>query len=137
MKHYQNLLNSHNLKATFPRLALLKNLEKRGHADIDEILSDIKAINPAMTATTLYRNINELLEKQIVSEIVVSKNSYKFELKKEPHIHMVCLECGKIEDLFINMDSIIEKIRDLYKCDIVKNTTLIEILCHECKEIKS
>ena len=43
MQHYKEILDKSTLKATPQRLAILKELEKSGHANIDEIYENVKS----------------------------------------------------------------------------------------------
>jgi len=106
MKNYRSLLEDSNLKTTPQRLAILKELDKYGHASIEEIYESIKEMFPSISLATIYKNINALKEEDVISEICLHQKP-KFEIKKEPHAHFVCKKCGKVED--IPFDEVINK----------------------------
>lgn len=101
MKNYRSLLEESNLKTTPQRLAILKELDKQGHASIEEIYESIKEMFPSISLATIYKNINALKEEDVISEICLHHKP-KFEIKKEPHAHFVCKKCGKVEDIPFN-----------------------------------
>jgi len=98
MKNYKSLLEESNLKTTPQRLAILKELDKKGHASIEEIYEDIKDMFPSISLATIYKNINALKEENVISEVCLHQKP-KFEINKEPHAHFICKKCGMIEDV--------------------------------------
>ncbi len=98
MKNLKSLLDNSSLKTTPQRLAILKEIDKKGHANIDEIYEEIKELFPTISLATIYKNINALKEEGIITEICIHDKS-KYELKKEMHAHFICKECLKIKDI--------------------------------------
>lgn len=129
---YQNMLNQRHMKATTPRIFILKSLEERGHATMEEIHSDLKKTNPAMSLTTIYRNINEMMEKSLVSEIKLPKQKQRYEILKEPHLHLLCDTCGKVEDATIDTQEIIKAVEEKYACKVIDDAILLHVRCKEC-----
>ena len=101
MQNFKEMLDKSTLKATPQRLAILKELEKCGHANIDEIYSNVKDIFPSISLATIYKNIIALKEENLITEVCHPKKN-KFEVKKEPHAHFICKKCGFVEDIDIN-----------------------------------
>ncbi len=101
MKNLKSLLEESNLKITPQRLAILKELENKGHASIEEIYETIKEMFPSISLATIYKNINSLKEEGIISEVCLHQKP-KFEISKIPHAHFICKKCGKVEDIPLN-----------------------------------
>jgi len=98
MKEIKSLLEDSSLKITPQRLAILKELEKKGHASIEEIYEDIRDFFPSISLATIYKNITALKDENIISEICLHQKP-KFEITKEPHAHFICKKCGMVEDV--------------------------------------
>jgi Fe2+ or Zn2+ uptake regulation protein len=98
MKNIKTLLEESNLKITPQRLAILKELDQKGHASIEEIYEDIRDFFPSISLATIYKNITALKDENIISEICLHQKS-KFEINKEPHAHFICKKCGRVEDV--------------------------------------
>jgi len=130
MKEIKSLLEKSNLKITPQRLAILKELESKGHASIEEIYEDIRDFFPSISLATIYKNITALKDEKIISEICLHQKP-KFEITKKPHAHFVCKRCAKVEDVpleeFIK-DSLDEKFPEAHK------ELYIYGICKECKE---
>ncbi|NPA11256.1 MAG: transcriptional repressor [Epsilonproteobacteria bacterium] len=100
MKNYRELLEHSGLKMTPQRLAILKELDQKGHASIEEIYEEIKEVFPSISLATIYKNINALKDEGIILEVCLHQKP-KFEIKKSPHGHFICKKCGRVEDIKI------------------------------------
>ncbi len=127
-----HILKQHSLKATPQRLCVLDVLEKCGHATLEDIEKQTKLKFPTLSLSTIYRNLNEMLKKEILSEVkLVNKKEY-YEITKENHAHLVCSKCGKIEDFKLNIDEIIENVQPSTSNKIYNATLSFDTICKEC-----
>ncbi len=94
-----NLLKQHDLKATPQRLCVLKILKKHEHPTIDELYAQVKSEYPSISLATVYKNLNTLQEQGLVVEVNVPNQKAYYDIYEEPHMHMICSNCGKISDL--------------------------------------
>ena len=130
MKNLKNLLENSSLKITPQRLAILKELQTKGHASIEEIYENIKEIFPTISLATIYKNITTMQKENIISEIALFEKS-KFEIKKEPHAHFICKKCKLVKDI---------PLEELIKDDVDKKypnsqkELYIYGICKECKK---
>ena len=98
------LLKSYNLKATPQRLEILNAIESLGHANIDEIYEIAKKRHSTMSLATVYKNVTALLEKNVLKEVSLNNSKSKYEIIKDNHAHLVCKECGEIQDIDFNQE---------------------------------
>ncbi len=98
MKDFGEQLNSAGLKATIQRLAILKYIAGTGHSSIDDIYENIIQEHPSISLATVYKNIQMLIEADILTEVPLTGSKSKYEIKKQEHIHLVCQVCGSVED---------------------------------------
>ena len=96
------LLKNYHLKATPQRLEILSAIDSLGHANIDEIYEIAKKKHSTMSLATVYKNVTALLEKNILKEVALNNFKSKYEITKENHAHLVCKECGAVEDIDLN-----------------------------------
>ena len=134
MYDHSRLLKEHGLKSSTQRLFILKSLDERGHASIEEIYEDLKVSNPAISVSAIYRNINEMTKNNMVSEIAISKQKKRYEITKGVHSHLLCQKCGNIIDANINMQDIIKKIEGRYNCHINDQDIIFNVVCAACKK---
>ena len=98
MTDYATLLKESGLKATFQRMNILENIEAYGHMSIDAIYEEVIKTHPSLSLATVYKNIILMVEKGVLVEVPITGKKSKYELSKEDHIHLVCTECGEVED---------------------------------------
>ncbi|MDE0699315.1 MAG: transcriptional repressor [Acidimicrobiaceae bacterium] len=76
-------------------------------------LPDIVAIAPDLAASSVYRNLEVLEQCGVVKRITSGSGHAHFELA-EPllshHHHLVCVDCGEIED--VRLDDEVEELLD-------------------------
>ena len=96
---FLEVLKNRGLKATPQRVAVLKELDKKTHPTMKEMYSSIKEEYPTISLATVYKNVNLLKEQGIVIEINMPNGKMRYDYLARPHIHLVCKNCGGIEDL--------------------------------------
>jgi len=133
MNNLKKILQTNNLKATHQRLSILNTLEQQGHIDIDNLYNTIIKQNPTISKATLYRNINELIEKDIIVEVKIPHQKNRYEIKKDPHIHLVCKFCGDVLDNTVDLSMIINNIQHNTQFQIQSSFVIFEGICPSCK----
>lgn len=94
---FKQVLVDAGLKMTGPRIAVLEALRKLSKpADAKEIHACIATgdVDPV----TVYRILASFAEAGIVRRVDLRQDSVLYELGAHHHHHLVCTECGMIED---------------------------------------
>ena len=68
------------------------------HPTADWLYSQLKEKIPALSLGTVYRNLNILAEQGLVQKIASGSTFDRFEANPTPHYHLICKNCGKVED---------------------------------------
>ena len=76
---------------------LLRNT--RSHPTADQIYETIRKNIPNISKGTVYRNLQVLIDKGIVSVLDIRGTLSRYEIKQEPHYHFRCEACGRVYDL--------------------------------------
>ena len=63
----------------------------------DVYLESIKII-PNISLTTVYRNLNKLVDKRLIQRFELKDNIVRYD-KDTCHDHFVCIKCNKVIDL--------------------------------------
>ena len=98
MTDYVTLLKENDLKATFQRMNILGVIDISGHMSVESIYEAVSKVHPSISLATIYKNIVLMVEKGVLVEVPISGRKSKYELSKKDHIHLVCTECGDVED---------------------------------------
>lgn len=100
------LLREHQLKVTPQRLKIVDSLNRYGHLNIDKMYAEVKKAYPNISLATLYKNIAIMTQNTLLEEVKVPDEKPVYELKKNPHLHLHCERCGKIEDIDLPTDTL-------------------------------
>ena len=100
MNDYRSVLKNSELKVTPARLSVLSYLEHtKSPLDIDSIYKHISQEHEAVDQATIYRVVETLYKKGIVTRLEFGEGKYRYELHGDDHHHLVCENCGAIEDI--------------------------------------
>ena len=99
-KVFQEKLKEGHLKGTHQRLVVLKVLSgTKSHPDVQWVYKEVKKTVPTISLATVYSALRTLRNKDIVQEIGAYGDMRRFDGNSSHHPHILCLGCGKIEDL--------------------------------------
>ena len=132
IEKFNNVLKASNLKSTHQRLAILNCIDMRGHIDVDAIYEEIHANYPSMSKATLYRNINDLISFNILEEVKLPHQKQQYEIKKVPHVHLLCQKCSAVEDVFVETKTLCESVTFQSGFTISNSFIVMNGICKEC-----
>ena len=78
-------------------LELLRSTDT--HPTADWVYDQLKKEYPQLSLGTVYRNLTILLEMGLAKKIHFGSTYDRFEAKTEPHYHLICESCGKIQSI--------------------------------------
>ncbi len=93
----EELLKEQRLKVTPQRKAIIKVLESADAVlSAQEIFAEVIKILPNINFSTIYRNLDLLLERGILCRITPESGGILYELRREEghHHHVICKKCG-------------------------------------------
>tara|TARA_Y100000817_G_scaffold245709_1_gene197701 strand:+ start:200 stop:784 length:585 start_codon:yes stop_codon:yes gene_type:complete len=140
----RRILKLSNIPLTQPRINLLIILMMyQKPLTVEDI---IRLSNGQIATSSIYRNINDLKDKNILDEFQTPDNTKVICLSgndQDHHHHIFCKSCGSIND--IELDSSFEKAiaKEIKKIESIYNVTVdshsLELLsvCNQCHSTKS
>lgn len=128
-------LRSHQVRISAPRKAILKYLiQSQHHPTVDMIYHDLIDEFPGMSLATVYNNLNFLVEQGIVAEMKFSDVTSHYDYLGHQHGHIVCEECGKIEDVHLDMtEQLLELASQQTKFQMHKLNLELFGICYDCQ----
>ena len=133
MERYENLLRNSNIKVTPQRLAIVEELNGHVHMSIEELYKAIKKKFPSISLATVYKNINAMMDQGFIQEVKVPGQKSKYELTKAPHSHIVCENCGKVEDIALDLEKVTRNAANITRYEIRDKALILSGLCPACK----
>lgn len=129
---FEMQLKEKNLKVTPQRLAILNDIKKNGHTSIEEIYENTKRLHPSISLATIYKNIASLCEVNILREVKVPSHKQRYELACDGHIHVACEKCGKLEDVHLLFDEMMEKCSSATHYKLRNVSAVFMGVCKDC-----
>ena len=100
LTEFKDRLRSKRMRVTPQRLAVLQILTRtQKHPDAESIFAEVRKIFPEISPATVYSTLKSLQKIGFVQEIGTFGSVRRFDGYPQPHPHLICLGCNKIEDL--------------------------------------
>ena len=104
----------------------------RCHPTAEDIFQMVREKNPTISLGTVYRNLNLLAEMGEILKLDLGVDSVHFDGTRQEHGHLVCRNCGQIEDLPCELS---ESVRSLMEKELHREMETIYLtvtgLCME------
>jgi len=92
-------LRKNGYKATTQRIAVCRfALHSRDHPTAQRIYNEVRRIHPTVSLATVYKTLQILTEHGLIQELDLPQSQARFDSYVEPHINLVCMQCGNIQD---------------------------------------
>ncbi len=134
-------LHSQSYKLTPQREATVRVLLEReeDHLSAEDVYLLVKEKAPEIGLATVYRTLELLSELKIVDKINFGDGVSRYDLRKEGathfHHHLVCMECGTVEEIVEDLLEDVEKIVERDWGFKVKDHRLtFHGICKNCQE---
>jgi Fe2+ or Zn2+ uptake regulation protein len=99
-RELQDLLRGASLRVTRPRLAVLRAVHARPHADTDAVIRGAREVVPEVSHQAVYDVLRVLTETGLVRRIQPAGSVARYEARVgDNHHHVVCRSCGAIADV--------------------------------------
>jgi Fur family ferric uptake transcriptional regulator len=125
-----------NLKVTPKRIAIIEILMKEpGYLSPEEIWRKMKRQFNRIGLPTVYRNLEELADGNIISKITHPNRQlyYFFCGNNEHHHHFVCLSCRNVDDInFCAIHELQKEVKKKLNAQVVSHILQVNGLCKEC-----
>ena len=98
--HFCAQLKARGRRVTPQRRAIIQVLlEDHAHLTAEQVFTRVRDTMPDLSPATVYNTLHELVEMGALRELDVGPGGRLYEVTKGPHAHLVCLGCGRVEDI--------------------------------------
>ena len=135
MIDYAVLLKESGLKATFQRMNILEVIHTNGHMSVDDIYDEVIKVHSSLSLATIYKNIILMMENGVLVEVPIVGKKSKYELSKMDHMHLICTECGEVEDksCLDSTDKILYEVTSQEHFKLKKRQINLYGICEKCQ----
>ncbi len=108
------------------------------HLSAEDVFLLVKEKSPDIGLATVYRTLELLTDLKVVDKINFGDGVARFDLRKEGadhfHHHLICIECGKVEEVQEDLLGDVEKIVESRWDFTIKDHWLtFHGICRDCK----
>lgn len=107
------------------------------HPTVDEVYRAVHAQRPSISKATVYRILNKMAYAGDARCVLVAGGAERFDHRTDPHYHVVCTVCGRVDDIEIppslgDLDS--EAALDASGYIITGHSLLFSGVCPSCQK---
>lgn len=134
-------LHSASYKLTPQREATVRVLleHEDDHLSAEDVYLLVKEKSPEIGLATVYRTLELLTELKVVDKINFGDGVSRYDLRQEGathfHHHLVCLECGAVDEI---MEDLLEEVEEIIERDwqfkVKDHRLTFHGICKECQE---
>lgn len=110
-------------------------LSMHNHPTAEMVCNRVHENFPNISRATVYRNLNQLAEKNIVLRVEIPNGADRYDYNAENHYHIRCIKCGEVMDAQIpymnELNTEIEKVNEIA---IVAHHIVFDGVCSQCKK---
>jgi Fur family ferric uptake transcriptional regulator/Fur family peroxide stress response transcriptional regulator len=129
------LLAGRGLRLTRQRKVVLDAVRASGgHPAAHEIYQRARRVLPQISLGTVYRTLAVLRDAGVVRELHLREAQGRYEEEGEHHHHVVCTECGHIEDIAAStFEGLTSQARAATEFDIKEHRLEFYGICPRCR----
>lgn len=108
------------------------------HPTVDELYCEIQKKHPAISKTTIYRNLRNLSSDGTILQVPLIEDVSRYDSCVNPHSHFFCNECGTIYDVDISSEGCLTDasnfVEGKYGYKITRQEISLFGICSKCAE---
>ncbi|HEQ59981.1 MAG TPA: transcriptional repressor, partial [Firmicutes bacterium] len=100
VEDFRARLREKGYKLTFQRLTIFEALQQGPrHPTAEELHRYVARKFPMIGLSTVYNTLETLCQLGELSKVAIGPNVTRYDVDPQPHVHLVCLKCGRIFDM--------------------------------------
>ncbi len=137
IEYLLNQLEASGKRATPQRYAVCQALvEQGGHPTVADVFERVRRTFPMISQATVYNTIDTLKELGLVHQLEIANDEHThYDLDLQPHINVVCTECGHIHDVHSHIiDALLSEVQRQSGYQLSQQNELVVYgVCPDCQ----
>ncbi len=132
----EQLLHSKGIRLTAPRQLVVRRAVAYLHFTAEELVRDVRTIDPSVARGTVYRTLALMHETGVVEkhDFRYGPPNYEVTFAKAHHDHLMCIQCGEIiEFQEPRVERIQQEVVKRYGYQLLSHTHKLYGLCGVCQ----
>ena len=107
----------------------------KSHPTAEAVYQMIEQAEGGVSLATVYRNLHLLAEEGIIKKVTTPHEADHFDAETGLHYHVICEQCGKVDDIPIPADEVLELSADgKAGYEITSHEVIFYGICKECRD---
>ena len=134
----QRKFQDHGMRLTRQRREILKVLKSTtSHPTADWIYDQVRRVLPNISLGTVYRTLGVLRDQGMIMELDYGRSGSRFDGVSHSHYHIVCVRCGRMENLKVPIKGYLEEeISDISGYEVTEHCLEFRGICPLCRRIQ-
>jgi len=107
-------------------------LDDHLHLTADQIFTRVRGVMPDISRATVYNALHELVEIGMMRELDLGLRERHYDITTADHAHLVCLGCGRVEDVPFHCDTLALPSRHAHGFRLVDCNVVFRGYCPAC-----
>ena len=121
------------LKVTPQRQAIFRALHASNvHPTADAVYDTVRSAMPTISLRTVYQTLNDLTAMGELASVDLGTGSSRFDPNTTPHHHLVCNDCGRIDDLHADFPGVTVPVDDEHGFEVAATEIVFRGRCRVC-----
>lgn len=126
-------LRAKGRRLTPQRRAIIQALvEDEWHPTADRIFTRVNHTMPGLSPATVYNTLRELVEIGALLELDLGLGERYYDLTTTTHAHLVCLECGCVEDVSFDCQALALPPEQIHGFQVQECNVVFRGCCPRC-----
>lgn len=127
------IFRARGLKVTPQRQAIFRALhESTVHPTAEAVYDTVQAEMPTISLRTVYQTLNDLSAMGEIHAVDLGTGSARFDPTTEPHHHLVCGACGRVQDLDADFPGVALPTENEFGFEVTATEIVFRGRCRDC-----
>ncbi|HEY8527100.1 MAG TPA: Fur family transcriptional regulator [Acidimicrobiales bacterium] len=127
------IFRSRGLKVTPQRQSIFRALHgSTTHPTAEAVYEAVSREMPTISLRTVYQTLNDLTQMGELLAFDLGTGSVRFDPHTEEHHHLVCMECGKVQDLDADFPGVALPPGNPFGFEVTSTEIVFRGRCRDC-----
>lgn len=108
--------------------------EACNHPTAEMVFERAKERMPSISLGTVYRILKDMAKDGEIREVACKDAPSRFDKTTMDHGHFQCIKCGKVEDVFVNLDKIDDTVISFGGKVVLETQLFFRGICVDCAQ---
>jgi Fe2+ or Zn2+ uptake regulation protein len=127
------MFRTSGLKVTPQRQSIFRALHASTvHPTAEAVYDTVRSEMPTISLRTVYQTLNDLAVMGEINALDLGTGSARFDPTVEPHHHLVCVSCGRVQDLDADFPDVALPVQNDFGFEVTATEIVFRGRCRDC-----